>query len=357
MPVTIKDIARQARVSHSTVSRALHDSTMISPGTSARIRQIALEMGYLPSAAARTLKTNRSQALGVIIRNVDDPFFSEILQGIEEVAQANGYSLFMAASQPANEREQALVGAMVERRVDGIIICSTPVSQDQSHQLARFAVPIVVINNQAAEEYRYSIYHDDVDGSRQLTRHLIELGHRRIAYLGNSSSGRSTLERLEGFQLEMKRAGLDIPPDYIHQVPGGGPTEGTSGLGHFLGLVEPPTALLCYNDMMAIGILKGLKQAGIPVPQAMSVTGFDNILFSAYTNPPLTTFDQPKRFIGAEAARLVLELLKSESNENVNGRPEIRRLRGHLLVRNSTAVPGTALLAKMTGPNLSQMNS
>src|SRR5512140_2358935 len=131
MSITIKDIARQAHVSHSTVSRALHGSRLISQSTSEKIRQTALELGYLPSAAARTLKTNRSQALGVIMRNVDDPFFGEILQGIEEVAQASGYSLFMAATQPESEREQALVQAMVERRVDGIIICSTPVSSDQ----------------------------------------------------------------------------------------------------------------------------------------------------------------------------------------------------------------------------------
>ncbi len=259
MPVTIKDIAKQANVSHSTVSRALHGSPQISEATSDRIRQMALELGYLPSAAARTLKTNRSQALGVIIRNVDDPFFGEILQGIEEVAQANGYSLFMAASQPGNERERALVQAMVERRVDGIIICSTPVSIEQSHQLARFGAPIVIVNNQSAEEYRYSIYHDDVDGSRQLMRHLIELGHRKIAYLGNSTAGRSTLDRLAGLQQESQAAGISIPVDYIHQVPGGGPADGLAGLEYFLNLPQRPTALFCYNDMMAIGVLKGLR--------------------------------------------------------------------------------------------------
>ncbi len=263
MPVTIKDIARQANVSHSTVSRALHGSPLISEDTADRIRQTALELGYLPSAAARTLKTNRSQALGVIIRSVDDPFFGEILQGIEEVAQTNCYSLFMAASRPHMVPESDIVQSMVERRVDGIIICSTPVSTSQSDQLARFGVPIVVINNQAAEEYRYSIYHDDVDGSRQITRHLIELGHRKIAYLGNVTSGRSTIERIAGFKKEMGSAGLPIPPEYIHQVSGGSAIDGLNGLGYFLQLPERPTALICYNDMMAIGVLKGLHEAGI----------------------------------------------------------------------------------------------
>ncbi len=336
LAVTIKDVARKADVSHSTVSRALNGSPLIPEQTAERIRRTARDMGYTPSAAARTLKTNRSQALGVIIRNVDDPFFSEILKGIEEVAQASGYSLFMAASQLDQEREQAIVQAMQERQVDGVVICSTTVSTEHSHQLAKFGIPIVVVNNQAAEEYRYSIYNDDVDGSRQITRHLIELGHRKIAYLGNASAGRSTLDRLSGLQQELETAGIPFPATYNHQVQSGGPENGLAGLEHFLNLSERPTALVCYNDMMAIGVLKGMQSAGVRVPEQMSLTGFDNIIFSAYTNPPLTTFDQPKRFIGAEAARLVLGLLNNIDKE-VAG-PKIKMLKGHLLVRNSTAV-------------------
>lgn len=338
MPVTIKDIAREAQVSHSTVSRALNGSPLIPEATARRIRQTANQLGYLPSAAARTLKTNRSKALGVIIRNLDDPFFGEILQGIEEVAQASGYSLFMAAVQRRPQSEQAIVRAMVERRVDGVVICSTPVSPEQSRQLAAVGVPIVVVNNQAVEEYRYSIYHDDVDGIRQLTRHLIGLGHRKIAYLGNAIAGRSTYERLAGFHQELEASGLSIPIEYVHQVPGGRPEDGLAGLEHFLALPDHPTALVCYNDMMAIGVLQGLQMAGVSVPQQVSITGFDNIIFSAYTNPPLTTFDQPKRSIGAEAARLVLGLL-NEAGGAQSTSPKIQMLKGRLLVRGTSAIP------------------
>ena len=339
MPVTIKDIAKQAEVSHSTVSRALRGSPLIAEGTAQRIRQVASELGYLPSAAARSLKTNRSQALGVIVSSIDDPYFSEILQGIEEAAQDSGYSLFMAASQRDSERERHIVKVMREHRVDGVIICSTSFSAEQSQQFLKYGIPIVAVNNQAAEDYRYSIYHDDVDGSRQVTRHLIDLGHQKIAHLGNSLSGRTTLDRLTGFQQEMDAAGLTIPPGYIYQVPGGGPEDGLPGLDHFLDLPDHPTALVCYNDMMAIGVLKGLHLAGIRVPEEFSVTGFDNIVFSAFTNPPLTTFDQPKRFIGSEAARLLLDLLRSTSNDNTASQPKARMLKGELLVRKSTAPP------------------
>lgn len=338
MPITIKDIARETQVSHTTVSRALNGNPLISPETTERIRQKAASLGYLPSAAARTLKTNRSRVLGVMIHSVDDPFFGEILQGIEEVAQASGYSLFVAASQDGHHmREQAIVKAMVERRVDGLVICSTPVGAEQSRRLAAFGVPLVVVNNQAVEEYCCSIYHDDVDGSRQVTRHLLELGHRRIAYLGNALAGRSTQDRLAGFRQEMEAAGLPIPQGYLHQASGGRPADGLAALQHFLELEPRPTALLCYNDMLAVGVLQGLRAAGIRVPEQMSVTGFDNILFSAYTNPALTTLDQPKRSIGVEAARLVLGLL--DDPQEGRSDPKIIRLKGSLLVRESTAAP------------------
>jgi len=338
LPVTIKDIAKQAGVSHSTVSRALHGSPLISDETIERIRQIAVEMGYFPSAAARSLKTNRSRALGVIVSAIDDPFFSEILQGIEEIAQERGYSLLMAASQRAPEREQAIVQDMRERHVDGLIICSGSFNASQQRKLLEFGIPIVVINNQAAEEYRYSIYHDDVDGSRQVTRHLIELRHQRIAYLGNSLSGRTTLDRLTGFRQEMDAAGLAIPAEYMHEIPGGRPEDGLVALNHFLSLPQRPTALFCFNDMLAIGVLNGLNMAGIRVPEDISVVGFDNIIFSAYTNPPLTTLDQPKHYIGAEAARLILGLLDSLTGEEPPEQ-EIQKLKGRLLVRQSTVPP------------------
>jgi len=342
VPVTIKDIAKEAGVSHTTVSRALRGSLLISDETTRRIQETALKLGYLPSAAARSLKTNRSQVLGVIVSNIDDPYFSEILQGIEEAAQGNNYSMFMAASQHDPEREQNIIHTMRQHRVDGVIICSTTFSDEQSQHFSNYGIPIVVVNNQAAEDYRYSIYHDDVDGSRQLTRHLIELGHRRIAYLGNSHSGRTTQDRLAGFRQEMEAAGLPVPDNYVHAILGSEPKNGILAVNHFLDLPERPTALVCFNDMMAIGVLKSLQQYGIRVPEEFSITGFDNIVFSDYTNPPLTTFDQPKRFIGQKAAELILSLLDSTSKTNL---PEqkIQVLKGRLLVRASTAPPPSNL--------------
>ncbi len=339
MSATIKDIAKKAGVSHTTVSRALLRNPLISQSTAERIRQIAAEMGYRPSAAARSLKTNRSQALGVIVSYIDDPYFSEVLQGIEATAQQSGYSLFIAASQHEAEREDAIVRAMVEHRVEGVIICSTLSGSERGRRFVEYGVPIVAVNNQAAEDYRYSIYHDDVEGSGQLVRYLVGLGHRRIAYLGNERAGRTNLDRLTGSRNAMAAAGLDLPAGYVHQIQYGTPQAIEGAVDHFLRLSPPPTAIVCYNDMMAIELLQALQHAGLRVPGDISITGFDNIVFSAYTSPPLTTFDQPKRFIGEEAGRLLLSLLDGSDREVPGGAGNVRVLRGKLLIRDSTAAP------------------
>ena len=336
---TIKDVARLAGVDHSTVSRALRGSPLISSETTDRVRQAAVKLGYQPSAAARSLKTRSSRVLGVVVSQIDDPFFGEVLQGVEEAAQSSGYSLFIAASQHDQERQEAIVRAMREHRVDGLIICSTSFDSVQNRQFLDDGIPIVVVNNQSEKDYKYSIYHDDVDGSRQITRHLLELGHRRIAYLGNSLSGRTTLDRLSGVEQELKAAGLEIPPTYVFEVAGGKSEHGFAAIKSLLGLSRRPTALICFNDMLAIGALQGLQQAGFQVPQDISITGFDNIAFSAYTQPPLTTFDQPKRFIGAEAARLILGLLESAEGSLSSQESAIKVLQGRLLLRASTAAP------------------
>jgi LacI family transcriptional regulator len=245
----------------------------------------------------------------------------------------------MAASQHDLSKEQTIVQAMREHHVDGVIICSSSFDASKFHQFHDFGIPIVVINNQSSDEYRYSISHDDKDGSRQLARHLINLGHKKIAYLGNSSSGRTTLDRQVGFQQELAACSINIPSTYFHQTRGGKADDGQAGLQYFLSLDNQPTALMCFNDMMAIGVLKGLKEAKVKVPEDFSVTGFDNIVFSAYTNPPLTTFDQPKHFIGAESARMVLELMKTHETIGYEEPPRMRMMKGKLLVRETTAPP------------------
>lgn len=337
MAVTIKDIAKVAGVSHTTVSRALREHPAISDKTTHRIKQLAAELGYVPSAAARGLKTSRSQVLGVIVRRIVDPFFAEVLQGIEDVLHAAGYSLFLAASHRDSAREQKVLQAMGERRVDGVIISSAQIRLEQLRQLNRFDIPFVLINNQALDEPDiYSVYHDDEYGSRELVQYLLDLGHKRIAYLGNSRGGRTNAKRLAGYKNSLKKASIQINPDFITSGPHGIPEAGAQGMQRFLDLTERPTAIVCYNDLMAIGAMRAIQQAGLNVPGDISVTGFDNIELAAYVTPALTTFNQPKYELGSKAATMMLSVL---NDEMANSQSDVQVLRGKLVPRQSTSKP------------------
>lgn len=338
MAVTIKDIAKVAGVSHTTVSRALNNHPAISSNTVARIKILADELGYVPSAAARGLKTNRSGVLGVIVHRIEDPFLTEVLQGIEDVLHEAGYSLFLAASQRDPEREKAVIQAMGERRVDGVIIISSAqMDMEKLRQLDRFGVSYVLINNQTMDELdTYSVYHDDAYGSSQIVQHLRSLGHERIAYLGSARAVRTNAKRQEGYETALQQAGLAIRPEYIATGANGMPTGGAQGMQALLALSERPTAVICFNDMMAIGGIQAIQQAGLRVPEDISVTGFDNIELAAYITPPLTTFHQPRYELGQEAANMMVRVIHQD---RASLRPDIVVLRGELIIRQSTTAP------------------
>jgi DNA-binding LacI/PurR family transcriptional regulator len=337
MAVTIKDVAKVAGVAHSTVSRALREHPAIPPDTIARIKQHAEALGYIPSALARGLKTNRSNALGVIVSRIDDPFFSEILQALDDEAQGAGYSLFLAADNRDLERLQIIIQTMGERRVDGIIVCSGNVTAEHARQFQQQGIPIVAVDNQTIEDYQYSISHDHYFGSCQLSKHLLDMGHSKIAYLGNPRSTRVNRERQKGFLDTMSRANIPVPSDYLFNGPNGQLDGGEAGADYFLGLSAPPTAILCFNDLMAIGLIRRYRESSLSIPKNCSVVGFDNIAISAYMVPPLTTFEQPKYELGYAAARMMMNLLNHEIQENQMTKTEV--LRGALIIRGSTAPP------------------
>lgn len=343
MPVTIKDIARAAGVSHATVSRALNGNTLIPEKTAVSIRNLAEKMGYMPSAAARGLKTHRSRVLGVIVSRIDNPYFGEVVQGIEDALQNKGYSIFIASSNLDRAQEKTIVQAFCEHRVDGVIIGSVHFSREYSNSLKKHGIPIVVINNQSPRDYDYSIAHDDVVGAREVTDHLIQLGHTRIAYIGDDRAGRINRDRMRGFRQSMQSAGLPMEEEWTVTAHGSGIEQGSEGMDLLLNLPNLPTAIFCFNDLMAIGALKLMQQRGIAVPDQIALAGFDNISYSAYTTPALTTFDQPKRQIGSEAARILLDLIQREPGGNGheprgngNEPPPTQLIRGQLLVREST---------------------
>ena len=224
MAVSIKDIARLAGVSHSTVSRALNHSPLIPPATAERIQRIALEKGYTASAVARSLVTRKTKAIGVVVTSIADPFNGEVVAGIEEVANHEGYSVVLATSQADPRREMMVVRSFRERRVDGILVASSRLGAQYQPLSAEMEAPIVLLNNQHPSELAHSVSIDNADGGYQATAHLIALGHRDIAYIGDESGLQSDEERFHGFQAAMKKARLKVRPELV--VRGDGKLEG-----------------------------------------------------------------------------------------------------------------------------------
>ncbi|MEA3334834.1 MAG: LacI family DNA-binding transcriptional regulator [Chloroflexota bacterium] len=330
MPVTIKDIAEAANVSHTTVSRALKGRGRISQATAERIRELAQEMGYRPSAVAQSLVTQRTRTIGVVVTTIADPFVVNIVNGIENAAHEAGYSVFLSSSHKKPERELAVVETFYERRVDAVIVSASRVGNLYSQLPEQFQVPIVLINNQAEGEYIYTVASDDIQGAALGVRHLLDLGHRRIAFIGSAARPFSSIRRQHGYAQALAGAGLFtaselvVSPEAVSDVDAG-------RIGLMELLPARPSAILAYNDMTAVGIMQEAQRRQIPVPQQLSLLGFDDIELTDYLTPPLTSVNQPKEAMGQAAVAMALDML---AERPVND----RLLPCRLVVRHSTAV-------------------
>jgi len=329
VPVTIKDIARTAGVSHTTVSRALRGSPAISDETTARIRQLAQEMGYTPSAVAQSLLSRRTQTIGVVITTIADPFTVQIVGGVEEVAQAAGYSVFLSTSHNNPEQELEVVETFHRRRVDAIIVISSRVGSVYSSRLDQIQVPIVLVNNNEEGDYLYSVAVDDISAAQAAVEHLIALGHRRIGYIEANNRPKSNRRRLTGYQAALRQANIPTDPMLIIAPLARRDIEKGSAALEQLQAVRA-TAAFCFNDRTAIGLLMACRQHNVAVPEELSVVGFDDIEPALYVTPPLTTIRQPRTQLGQLAMNMVLDLLNERKVQD-------QILDCELILRESTA--------------------
>lgn len=330
----------RAGVSHSTVSRALNNHPAIARETVDRIQQLARELNYVPSHSARSLKTNRSYMLGVIVHRIADPFYSEVLGGIQNLAHQFQYNIFVSAFESDVERQASLMQNMFGRQADALIIGDSFFTSEYVTEPG-IQVPTVYIHNRATEILPHSIYHDDVHATGELTRHLLDLGHRRIAFGGNERGGLLHQQRRAGVVAELKDAGLDLPEEYDLLAPNGQMSSGVVLAKQLLSMPDRPTAMICFNDMLAIGVMQTLQQANVRIPEDISVTGFDDLPLAEFTYPALTTYCQPSWELGQMAARVALHLLGENVDEPLASEPVIT-MRGRLIVRRSTAPPAVS---------------
>jgi DNA-binding LacI/PurR family transcriptional regulator len=331
--VSITDIAAAAGVSPSTVSRALQDHPRISPARRQAIQTLARQMGYRPSQVARSLVTGRTRTLGVVITDVTDPFVAEVMKGAELASRESGYTLLFASSDRDPNREIEALQLLFDRQVDGMIVISGragPLYADlrSTGAMGPADWPLVLINNDYAGPGIYSVRMDNAAGAHEAVSFLQGSGHRRIAFVAGPEGGRSSAERLAGYRQGIAANGFGPVSEIL--VAGAGLLEdGPRALEALLGQADPPTAVLCYNDLAAIGLLAAAARARIRIPDDLAVIGYDNIPLSAFCVPALTTVDQPKEQMGRTAVTMCLQALAGEPVRNVV-------LKGRLIQRDST---------------------
>ncbi len=316
MPVSIYDIAKKAKVSPSTVSRALEDHPRIGATTRQRIQELAREMDYVPSTVAKSLAANKTWAIGMVLATISDPFMGRVIEGVEQAAIEAGFNVFISTSQNDRQREIAAIKMLQKRRVDGIIVIASHLFDQYPRFYGRSKVPIVIINEQKPGETMHFVTVDDVHAAQLAVEHLLALGHCRIGYVGVTNRPKSDQYRLKGYQDALEAAGIASDPALIftsHTIEDHA-KRGEASLESLL--AAGATAVFCFNDTTAMGLLAACHQHGVSVPGDLSIVGFDDIDMAAYTMPPLTTIRQPRFELGQRAMHMMLNLLDGQEPEN-----------------------------------------
>ncbi len=321
-PVSIQDIAQAAGVSHTTVSRALRDSPLISVEVRANIHRLAREMGYTPNAVAQSLKGQRTNTIGLVVTSIADPFYGRLVRGVDEVARQAGMDVFLGVSYNDEKQELAVIRSFQRRRVDGVITASSRLTDEHFDRLQRVGVPIVLINQQSEGDHHrfHSVEVDSYTGARAAVGHLLALGHAAIAYLGATNRPHSNRQRLQGYRDVLQEAGIEIGDGWIQEAPpehrsyADDVAEGQSLM--LEALRSGITAVFCYNDMYAVGALMACRDLGLNVPNQVSIVGFDDVELAQYVTPPLTTVHQPRLRLGQLGMEMLLGLIEDQPVED-----------------------------------------
>ncbi|WP_210587707.1 LacI family DNA-binding transcriptional regulator [Streptomyces sp. GESEQ-35] len=340
MSATLADVARAARVHPGTVSKALNPATRhrVAPDTVRRIVRAAETLGYEPNSLARGLRTRRSRTIGVLIPDLANPLFPPIVRGIEQVLRAADHLALLTDTDNDPELEERMVAMLQGRRSDGFIVATARREHPLLDRLADTDTPLVLLNRITDNPRHSSVTGDDAAGVRDAVRHLVDLGHRRIAHLAGPQDLSTGHLRHRAFLDAVDQSGLDRRACPVVAGTVYSTEAGRSAARDLLALRPRPTAVLAGNDLMALGVLDALTEAGLNCPHDLSVIGFNDMPMLDRMATPLTTIRTPQHEIGAEAARLMLRIL--------DGLPEPLhiRLTCRLIVRGSTAVAGGGTL-------------
>lgn len=334
--VTHKDVAERAGVSVATVSYVLNNGPRpVAPETRVKVEEAIAELGYYPNELARSLRLQQSSTIGLILPNIMNPVFAEIAHELESACRQEGFVLLLCNSDRQHDREEHFIQILRAKQVDGVVITphDDPVALIQPLVQAR--IPVVVLEHDLPGVH--CIVMDEQQGGRIATQHLIDLGHQRIALLRRTPSSALSRERFIGYRQSLVAAGIAFDPRLVLEC-AAGQTAGAQAMQQLLALAEPPTAVFTHNDVLAMGALYAIRQAGLRAPDDISVVGYDDISSAAYFSPSLTTVRSPKAELGALAGRTILDLVRHKNDMP----PQTVTLPVELVVRTSTAPPASA---------------
>ncbi len=331
---TIKDIATRTGVSANTVSRTLRGLPHIHPETRQRILDVAKELNYKRNLLARSLVLKRTESVGVVITDTSNPNYSRIIRGVEDYLYQHNINLMISSSIGDELRERSVIELFLERAVDGMIVTPTMKSFDAIQEIMRRHVPLVLTNRYFKDHPMDAVRVDNTNSIRRLTRYLLELGHERIVYFGGHAYVTSSEDRYIGYRQAMTEAGRK-PPAAVFCGTAREPDKVSEALTRLMAARNHPTALICYNDDLAVEVMHRLLDMGLAVPDDVSVSGFDDIDMAAMLRVPLTTVAQPTYLIGRKAAELLLRRI----NGDTEGFPQQVLLETNIMVRASTGPP------------------
>jgi LacI family transcriptional regulator len=309
MQPTIKDVAREAGVSKGTVSKYLNDAPYVAEETRRRIAAAVERLQFQPNRVAQGLSRRRSNTVGVVLANVANPFYAELFRGIEETTAATGYTLLLASTDGEPKKERAVVQAMRQRQVDGIIFASVRMADREVAKLARDGAQVVLASRHLPDAGVDYVVVDSVHGARLAVEHLIGHGHARIGYIGGPQSIFQFQERRTGYEQGLAAAGIPVDPAICVETERMRVEDGADAARRLMALSEPPTAIFAATDNLAFGVLRACLDLGLSVPEQLALIGFDNVPFGEISLSPLTSVDGQGLEIGRRAARLLIDRL------------------------------------------------
>src|SRR5919199_1644565 len=331
--VTVRDVARHAGVSTSTVSHVLNRTRFVSDELRDRVVAAMRELHYHPNAAARMLSLKRSNALGLIVSDIRNPFFASVTRGVEDVAQEHGYTLVLCNSDEDVLKESACLKTLESRQVDGVLLASAGVADEHVTRLVHAGYPMVLVDRDLPGLGTPAVLLDNEGAAYSAVRHLIERGHKRIGMLSGRGSISTTTERVAGYQRALREAGLELDDGLV--ISGESTSEGGAAATHaLLDREPPPTAIFSGNNLMSIGALHAITSRNLSVPGDVALVGFDDFPFpwSDAFRPHLTTVAQPTYELGRRAAEMLVHMLNGSSTRSA----QRTVLQGKLVIRESS---------------------